>query len=164
MTTKIARFTPPLSRHRCFWQAFPVLLLILLFPPMFIDALDNGLGLVPPMGWNPWNAFHCNITEHDVTAAVDRMLADGLLDAGYTYINLDDCWMAPERGEDERYTHDPDRFPSGMKALGDYIHAHGFKFGIYTSAGEHTCAGLPGSLGYEAVSYTHLTLPTIYSV
>lgn len=73
----------------------------------------------------------------------------GLSELGYNYVNIDDCWMAPNRTRDGIYQADPDKFPSGMKDLGDYVHSKGLKFGIYSSAGTKTCQGLPGSLGME---------------
>ena len=126
----------------------PLLLLALLCLPL-VQPLNNGLGLVPPMGWNSWNAFHHDVDEVKIKAAADEL--SNLQELGYTYLNLDDCWMSRKRTEEGTYMGDPDRFPSGMKALGEYIHSRGFKFGIYTSAGTHTCAGFPGSLGHEAV-------------
>jgi alpha-galactosidase len=101
------------------------------------------------MGWNSWNAFHCNIDEQTIKNAVDKLLP--FQDLGYVYFNLDDCWMSHNRTVDGKYQADPVRFPSGMRTLGEYLHDKGFKFGIYTSAGTFTCAGFPGSLGHEEV-------------
>jgi alpha-galactosidase len=112
-------------------------------------ALDNGLGHTPPMGWNTWNKFDCNINETLIRDSAQALISTGLANLGYRYVNLDDCWMSHERTLDLKYQGDPDRFPSGMKALGDYLHSLGLLFGIYTSAGEYTCQGFPGSLGHE---------------
>eukprot|EP00164_Ancoracysta_twista_P003764 GFYU01005047.1.p2 GENE.GFYU01005047.1~~GFYU01005047.1.p2 ORF type:complete len:436 (+),score=142.88 GFYU01005047.1:30-1310(+) len=112
-------------------------------------ALDNGLALTPQMGFNTWNHFHCDISEDLIKATADIMVATGLKAAGYDYLNLDDCWHERERAADGHVLADAKKFPSGMKSLGDYIHGKGLKFGIYSDAGLKTCAGYPGSLGYE---------------
>lgn len=104
------------------------------------------LAATPPMGWNTWYAFGCHVTEADVRSAVDAMSANGMKAAGYEHVNLDDCWQGTR--DQEGHIHSNDRFPD-MKALGDYIHSHGFKFGIYSSPGPKTCGGFPGSYGYE---------------
>ncbi len=108
----------------------------------------EGLAQTPPMGWNSWNKFDCDIDEQLVRETADALVSTGLRDAGYVYVNLDDCWHG-ERDEDGFIQPDRERFPSGMKALGDYIHARGLKFGIYSDAGEYTCQKRPGSQGYE---------------
>ena len=112
-------------------------------------ALPRGLAATPPMGWNSWNAFGCDIHEQLIRETVDALVASGMAAAGYEYINLDDCWMAYERNSDGHLQPDPLRFPSGIAGIADYIHARGLKLGIYSSAGTLTCAGRPGSLGYE---------------
>ena len=115
-------------------------------------ALDNGLALTPQMGFNNWNATHCgaDFNEDMVKAIADLFVSSGLKDAGYQYVNLDDCWAAHDRDANGDYVPDPTRFPHGIKALADYVHAKGLKLGIYTSAGTRTCAGtMPGSLGHE---------------
>jgi alpha-galactosidase len=114
-------------------------------------AFNNGLGLTPQMGWNTWNKFACDINEHLIKSSADALVSTGLAKAGYTYLNLDDCWEAPARDADGRLAGHPETFPSGMKAIGDHIHERGLKYGIYSDAGYQTCAGNPGSLGYEAV-------------
>ena len=96
------------------------------------DALDNGLAKTPPMGWNSWNRFGCNVSEDLVRKAADAMVQTGMKDAGYQYIVIDDCWQVSRDG-DGNIVPDPVRFHSGIKALADYVHS---------------------------VSYTHLTLPT----
>lgn len=104
------------------------------------------------MGWNSWNHFACDISETLIKETVDAIVSLGLADAGYTYVNLDDCWQASERNAtDATILPDAQRFPSGMKALGDYIHSKGLKFGIYSSAGYKTCQKYPASLGLEEV-------------
>ena len=108
----------------------------------------NGLAQTPPMGWNTWNKFGCNVDEQLIRGAADAMVANGMREAGYQYIVIDDCWHG-ERDADGFIQPDPVRFPSGMKALGDYIHSKGLKFGIYSDAGTKTCAGRPGSRGHE---------------
>ncbi len=103
------------------------------------------------MGFNTWNAFHCHINEATIRGIADAMVATGLRDAGYRYVNVDDCWGAPTRTSSGKLAAHHGRFPSGMKALGNYLHNRGFKFGIYGDAGTHTCnrLGSPGSLGHE---------------
>lgn len=108
----------------------------------------EGLADTPPMGWNSWNKFAGNINEKLIREIADKMVETGLRDAGYVYLNLDDCWHGP-RNQDGFITADSARFPSGMKALGDYIHSKGLKFGIYSDAGRKTCGGRPGSFGHE---------------
>jgi alpha-galactosidase len=116
-------------------------------PPVAGEA-PNGLALTPPMGWNSWNKFACNVTERTVRAVADAMVTSGMRDAGYSYVVVDDCWHGP-RDADGFITADKERFPSGIKALADYVHSKGLKFGIYSDAGRKTCGGRPGSQGYE---------------
>ncbi|MFE7873256.1 alpha-galactosidase, partial [Micromonospora humida] len=92
-------------------------------------ALNNGVARTPPMGWNSWNTFGCNISEALIRQMTDAMVSSGMKDAGYQYVVVDDCWMNPNRDSAGNLQGDPTRFPSGMKALGDYIHARGLKFG-----------------------------------
>ena len=103
----------------------------------------------PPMGWNSWNKFACDINEKLIRETADAMVKSGMRDAGYIYVNIDDCWMAPERDAQGRLQPDPKRFPHGIKALADYVHSQGMKLGIYSSAGTKTCQGLPASLDHE---------------
>jgi alpha-galactosidase len=112
------------------------------------DRTVNGLSLTPPMGWNSWNRFACNVNEQLVRGAADSLVSTGMRDAGYQYVVIDDCWQV---GRDAQGTliADPAKFPSGMKALADYIHSKGLKFGIYSDAGRKTCGGRPGSQGHE---------------
>jgi alpha-galactosidase len=110
----------------------------------------EGLALTPPMGWNSWNTFETHINEQLVKQTADIMVSSGMKDAGYTYIVLDDGWMAKERDSlTGDLVPDPAKFPHGMKALVEYIHAKGLKFGLYNCAGTKTCGGYPGSRGYE---------------
>ena len=108
----------------------------------------EGLAKTPPMGWNSWNKFACNVSEDLIKETADAMAASGMKDAGYEYVVIDDCWQI---GRDSLgfIVADPERFPSGIKALADYIHSKGLKFGIYSCAGDKTCGGRPGSRGYE---------------
>ncbi|HYC72439.1 MAG TPA: glycoside hydrolase family 27 protein [Opitutaceae bacterium] len=109
----------------------------------------KGLAPTPPMGWNTWNTFHGEIDEWLIRETADAMIANGMRDAGYRYIVVDDCWAERARDAAGNLVPDKTRFPSGMKALGDYLHERGFKFGIYSCAGDKTCAGFPGSRGHE---------------
>jgi alpha-galactosidase len=111
-------------------------------------ALDNGLALTPPMGWNSWNKFECNVSESLIKEMADALVSNGMKDAGYQFIVIDDCWQIG-RDAEGNIIPDPDRFPSGMKALADYIHSKGLKFGLYSCAGLKTCQERPGSRGYE---------------
>ncbi|MCX4459043.1 NPCBM/NEW2 domain-containing protein [Streptomyces sp. NBC_01728] len=116
-------------------------------------ALTGGLALTPPMGFNNWNSTHCRaeFNESMVKGIADLFVEKGLKDAGYQYVNLDDCWALPNRNADGKLVPDPARFPNGIKAVADYVHAKGLKLGIYTSAGTKTCdsVGFPGALGHE---------------
>jgi alpha-galactosidase len=107
-----------------------------------------GLALTPPMGWNSWNKFACNVSEDMIKGMADAMVKSGMKDAGYQYVNIDDCWQV-SRDASGNIVADPQRFPHGMKAVGDYIHSLGLKFGVYSDAGSKTCAGRPGGLGHE---------------
>ncbi len=111
----------------------------------------GGLAPTPPMGWNSWNAFEKDIDEEKIKAIADAMVSSGMRDAGYTYLVLDDAWMAPERDANGCLVADPNKFPSGMKAIGDYIHSKGLKYGIYQDRGRMTCQQLPGSFEYEQI-------------
>jgi alpha-galactosidase len=111
-------------------------------------AVGNGLALTPPMGWNSWNKFACNVSEQLIKEIADAMVASGMKKAGYQYVNIDDCWQV-SRDSAGNIVADPARFPGGMKALADYVHAKGLKLGIYTDAGTMTCEKRPGSLDHE---------------
>ncbi|WP_371503266.1 NPCBM/NEW2 domain-containing protein [Kitasatospora sp. NBC_00374] len=116
-------------------------------------ALDNGLALTPQMGFNNWNSTWCgaDFNEAMVKGIADLFVSKGLKTAGYQYVNLDDCWALPDRDASGNLVPDPVRFPNGIKAVADYVHAKGLKFGIYSSAGSRTCdvKGFPGGLGHE---------------
>ena len=111
-------------------------------------AVGNGLARTPPMGWNSWNKFACNVSEQLIKEIADAMVASGVKKAGYQYVNIDDCWQV-SRDSAGNIVADPARFPGGMKALADYVHAKGLKLGIYTDAGTMTCEKRPGSLDHE---------------
>lgn len=108
---------------------------------------DN-MALTPPMGWNSWNKFACNVDEKLIRETADAMVSSGMKAAGYSYINIDDCWHG-ERDSLGFIHPDGKRFPSGMKALADYVHSKGLKLGLYSDAGSQTCGGRPGSRGFE---------------
>ncbi|WP_181685155.1 glycoside hydrolase family 27 protein [Halorhabdus salina] len=114
---------------------------------------NGGLGLAttPPMGWNSWNSFSCDVTEEDIRTAADQLVETGLRDAGYEYLVVDDCWMAETLDDDGRLRPHPETFPSGIEPLAEYIHDRGLKFGIYSSAGTRTCQDYPASLGREGL-------------
>jgi alpha-galactosidase len=121
------------------------------------QALNNGVARTPPMGWNTWNTFGCNINETLIRQMADALVANGMRDLGYRYVVVDDCWFNPNRDSAGNLQGDPGRFPSGMRALGDYLHARGLLFGIYQVPAAETCAqyfnsypGATGSLGHEA--------------
>jgi alpha-galactosidase len=125
-----------------------VLVLFAVAPSLAL-ALDNGLAKTPPMGWNSWNKFACKgLNEKVVRETADAMVSNGMKDAGYQFVNLDDCWQTG-RDAAGNILADPERFPSGIKALADYIHAKGLKLGLYTDVGTMTCAKRPGSIGHE---------------
>ncbi|GIE49247.1 NPCBM/NEW2 domain-containing protein [Actinoplanes nipponensis] len=105
----------------------------------------------PPMGFNDWNAFGCEVDERLIRETADAMVGAGLAAAGYRYVNIDDCWSARTRDADGRLVPDPVKFPAGIRGVADYVHARGLKLGIYGDAGTLTCAGYPGSLGHEDI-------------
>ena len=121
-------------------------LAIALSAPAF--ALDNGLARTPPMGWNSWNKFGCNVSEARIKAAADAVVSTGMKDAGYEYVVIDDCWQVA-RDENGNIIPDKTRFPNGIKVVADYVHSKGLKFGIYSDAGTGTCQNRPGGRGYE---------------
>ena len=109
----------------------------------------DGLAQTPPMGWNSWNTFECQVSESLIKETADAMVSNGMMAAGYEYVVIDDCWALRERDVNGYLVPDPQKFPNGMKALADYIHSKGLKLGIYGDAGKTTCAGYPGSQGHE---------------
>ena len=110
--------------------------------------VSAGLALTPPMGWNTWNKFACNVSDELVRGMAGAMVKSGMKDAGYQYVVIDDCWQV-SRDKNANIVADPQRFPNGIKAVADYVHSVGLKFGIYSDAGSKTCAGRPGGLGHE---------------
>jgi alpha-galactosidase len=108
----------------------------------------DGLAKTPQLGWNSWNKFGCNVSEQMIRETADAMVSSGMQAAGYRYVNIDDCWHG-DRDARGFFTANKERFPSGMKALADYVHAKGLKLGIYSDAGWKTCGGRPGSRGHE---------------
>lgn len=129
-------------------KIFPVVLLLI-----NVNAFSQkfeGLALKPPMGWNSWNTFETNINEELVKQTADLMVTGGMKDAGYQYIVLDDGWMSKERDtKTGDLVPDAKKFPNGLKKLVEYVHSKGLKFGLYNCAGTQTCAGYPGTRGYE---------------
>ena len=106
------------------------------------------VALTPPMGWNSWKHFGCDVSEALIRETADAIVSSGMRDAGYKYVVIDDCWQV-SRDPSGTIVADPQRFPHGIKALADYVHSKGLKFGIYTDAGTKTCQGRPGTLGFE---------------
>ncbi|MFE2427485.1 glycoside hydrolase family 27 protein [Streptomyces sp. NPDC059373] len=136
--------------------AVAMVLLLVLAPALLVlgaapraQALDNGLARTPPMGWNDWNAFGCNVSEQLVEQTADYLVSSGLKAAGYQYVNIDDCWMTSARNSAGALVPDPAKFPNGISGTAAYVHGKGLKLGIYESAGTATCAGYPGSLNHE---------------
>jgi alpha-galactosidase len=109
-------------------------------------AADSSTPAAPPMGWNSWNHFACKVTSADVRSAADAIARNGMKDAGYIYVNIDDCW---EGGRDQQGRIQANGKFDDMKALVDYVHGKGLKIGIYSSPGPKTCAGYEGSYGHE---------------
>ncbi len=115
---------------------------------VFTPRAPNGLALTPPMGWNSWKKYHCDISEATIRKQADAMVDSGMKAAGYVYIVIDDCWHG-QRDSLGNIQADPVRFASGIKALADYVHGKGLKFGIYSDTGDKTCEKKPGSRGHE---------------
>ncbi|KAL9711461.1 hypothetical protein Ac2012v2_004532 [Leucoagaricus gongylophorus] len=119
------------------------------------DPPSNQTGRLPALGWNTWNAYGCNINESKVLAAANQFVSLGLKNAGYEYINIDDCWsVISGRDSSGRIVPDPTKFPNGISGVASQVHALGLKIGIYSDAGTNTCAGFPGSLGHEVTDAT----------
>ncbi len=114
-------------------------------------AYGNGVAMTPPMGWSSWNLFRNKISEALIKEIADAMKDSGLADAGYRYVNIDDCWQASERDENGRLQCDKINFPSGIKALSEYVNERGIKLGIYSSNGTYTCEDYPASLRNERI-------------
>jgi len=128
-------------------NVFSIFILMLPFVGLQAQKFDN-LALTPPMGWNSWNKFGCDVSEKLIIEVADAMVSSGMAAAGYEYVVIDDCWQV-DRDENGEIVVDKDRFPHGMKYLSDYIHSKGLKFGIYSCAGTKTCQERPGGRGYE---------------
>ncbi|KAH9290092.1 hypothetical protein KI387_034209, partial [Taxus chinensis] len=99
--------------------------------------------------WNSWNHFGCNVDEKIIRETADALISTGISKLGYTYINIDDCWAELERDKTGKVVPRASTFPSGIRALADYVHQKGLKLGIYSDAGQYTCQKQPGSLGFE---------------
>jgi alpha-galactosidase len=125
-----------------------VFIYVLLASTLAYGQKFEGLALTPPMGWNSWNKFGCDVSEKLIKEIADAIVSSGMKDAGYEYVVIDDCWQV-DRDENGNIVPDPERFPNGMKHVVDYVHSLGLKFGIYSDAGTKTCQGRPGSRGYE---------------
>jgi len=126
-----------------------LVLSFLALAPALLAQKFEGLALTPPMGWNTWNTFQGKISESLIKEMAEALISSGMQKAGYRYLVIDDAWEASERDPHGNLIPDPARFPSGMKALGDYLHSKGFQFGIHNCAGTKTCAGFPGGRGHE---------------
>ena len=114
-------------------------------------GVDEMLAQRPPMGWNSWNTFATDINEQLIREMADAMVDLGYKDAGYEYLVIDDCWAEKQRNEEGKLVPDKTKFPNGMKAVSDYVHSKGLKFGMYSCAGLRTCADYPSSYGHEFV-------------
>lgn len=119
-----------------------------LLAPATSAQTSASLAPTPPMGWNSWNKFGCNVSDKLIREMADAVVSSGMQAAGYQYVNIDDCWQV-SRDASGTIVADPARFPSGIKALADYMHGKGLKLGIYTDAGTGTCEKRPGSLNHE---------------
>jgi len=119
-----------------------------LLTPSAVSQTSSSLAATPPMGWNSWNKFGCNVSDKLIREMADTMVSSGMQAAGYQYVNIDDCWQV-SRDAQGTIVADPQRFPSGMKALADYVHSKGLRLGLYTDAGTGTCEKRPGSLNHE---------------
>jgi len=132
---------------RIFLGAFLLLNTVALLAPSTLSQTSL-LAPTPPMGWNSWNKFGCNVSDKLIREMADAMVSSGMQAAGYQYVNIDDCWQV-SRDAQGTIVADPQRFPSGMKALADHVHGKGLKLGLYTDAGTGTCEKRPGSLNHE---------------
>jgi alpha-galactosidase len=140
-----------------FQRPFPILVFLAcvlvatsaaLLAPAASAQTSASLALTPPMGWNSWNKFGCNVSDKLIREMADAMVSSGMQAAGYQYVNIDDCWQV-SRDASGTIVADPTRFPAGMQALADYVHGKGLKLGLYTDAGTGTCEKRPGSLNHE---------------
>jgi alpha-galactosidase len=118
-------------------------------PAALVSSSSASLAATPPMGFNDWNAFGCDVSAALIEQMADVIVSSGLKADGYNYVNIDDCWLAPNRDASGNLVADPVKFPAGISAVAAYVHGKGLKMGIYEDAGTKTCAGYPGSLGHE---------------
>jgi alpha-galactosidase len=139
-------------RHVIFLVCLFALSLTVCPPGIFLKSssaqASAQLAMTPPMGWNSWNKFGCGVSEQLIRETANAMVSSGMRDAGYRYVNIDDCWQV-KRDDTGTIVADPAKFPSGIKALADYVHSKQLKLGIYTDVGTLTCEGRPGSLNHE---------------
>jgi alpha-galactosidase len=140
----IPRLSPVLAFLACLLVAISATLLA---TPASAQS-SASLAQTPPMGWNSWNKFGCNVSDKLIREMADAMVSTGMQAAGYQYVNIDDCWQV-SRDASGTIVADPTRFPAGVKALADYVHSKGLKLGLYTDAGTGTCEKRPGSLNHE---------------
>ena len=131
---------------RCLGLAFAAVLIVGGVPAS-APAQNSSLAPTPPMGWNSWNHFACKVSDKVIRESADTIVANGMKDAGYVYVNIDDCWQG--KRDAAGVIQPNEKFPN-MKALADYVHSKGLKFGIYSSPGPKTCAGYEGSFQHEA--------------
>jgi len=131
---------------RCRMLGRSLVFVLLFCSSTTVQSQDNNLALRPPMGWNSWYGYLCKVTDAAVRTQADEMVRNGMKAAGYEYVNIDDCWQGQR--DAQGVIHPNQNFPD-MKALGDYIHSRGLKFGIYSSPGPKTCADYEGSYGHE---------------
>ncbi len=126
-----------------------VLVMLVILPTRSFGQIErNSLAQTPPMGWNSWNKFQCNVSAELIKTVADAIATNGMKDAGYEYVVIDDCWQV-KRDAVGNIVADPERFPDGIKGVADYVHSKGLKFGVYSDAGTKTCAGRPASQGHE---------------
>jgi alpha-galactosidase len=137
-----------IARRHKLLCCFVLLMAVLAASPAKAQLERNSLAQTPPMGWTSWTKFSCNVSEDLIKSVADAVATNGMKDAGYQYVVIDDCWQV-NRDENGFIVADPQRFPSGIKALADYVHSKGLKFGLYSDAGSKTCDGRPGSQGHE---------------
>ncbi len=136
------------ARFGSFILAAAVPFLMTATAPAPLPHLHDGQALTPPMGWNTWNKFGCNVSDSLIRQTADAMVTSGMQGAGYQYLVIDDCWQVA-RDSSGQIVADSARFPHGMADLAAYVHSKGLKFGVYTDAGTQTCQGRPGSLNHE---------------
>jgi len=126
-----------------------ILIFLLSIQLGIVSSIDNGLGKTPPMGWNGWNQFRCDVNENNIKDTVNKIIELGLDKKGYVYVNLDDCWQSGRNPFTKVINIDTCRFPSGIDGLASFVHSKGLKFGLYSDSGTYTCEGRMGSYGFE---------------